>query len=98
MEITSFSWRFCTILGAFSIDLFRSVRSTDPHYIHPNLITNDNDLHDDICRPFGQKMGKIHENHLISSDKILNIRICDRIFLVKYLEGCIDATNLRPLE
>ena len=97
-KITSFSQHFCTVLGAFFIDLFRCVSSTDPYYIHPNVITNDNDWHNDIWRPFGQKMRKNHENHLISSDKIFNMCICDRIFLMKYLEGCIDATNLRPLE
>ena len=97
-KITSYSLRFCTIFGAFFMDFFRCVNSTDPHYIHPNVSTNDNDWYDDICRPLGQKMAKIHENHLISSYKIFNMCICDRIFLVKYLEGCIDATNLRPLE
>ena len=47
-KITSFPRHFCTVLGAFFIDLFCCVSSTDPYYIHPNVITNDNDWHNDI--------------------------------------------------
>ena len=97
-SITSFSRRFCTFFCAVFIDLLRCVSSINPNYIHPDVITKDNDGHDDICRPFSQEMGKIHDFHLISCYKIFNICICTRFFLLKYLEGCIDATDLRPLE
>ena len=98
LKIISFSRRFCSIFGAFFIDLFRCVSSIDPDYIYPDVIIKDNDWHDDICRPFSKKRGKIHDFHLISCYKIFNICICNRFFKLKYLEGCMDATNLLPLE
>ena len=100
-KITSFSRRFCTIFGAFFIDLFRCVSSNDPNYIYPDDIIKDNDWHDDTCRPFSKKRGKIHDFHFISCYKIFNICICNCLFFSEIpwgLHPCYQLTSISVCE